>query len=37
MFGPQQRYQLLTDVAKLGFTRWPAYLNPNAPPPQPQS
>ena len=36
MFGPQQRYALLTDVAKLkGFTRWPAYLNPNAPPPQP--
>lgn len=37
MFGPQQRYQLLSDVAKLkGFTRWPAYLDPNAPPVQQQ-
>lgn len=37
MFGPQQRYQMLTDIAKLkSFTRWPAYLDPNAPPPQPQ-
>jgi hypothetical protein len=37
MFGPQQRYQMLSDIAKLkSFTRWPAYLDPNAPPPQPQ-
>lgn len=37
MFGPQQRYQMLSDIAKLkGFTRFPAYLDPNAPPPQPQ-
>lgn len=36
MFGGQQRYAMLTDIAKLkGFTRFPAYLNPNAPPPQP--
>jgi hypothetical protein len=37
MFGPQQRYQMLADIAKLkGFNRFQAYLNPNAPPPQPQ-
>jgi hypothetical protein len=37
MFGPQQRYQLLSDIAKLkSFTRWPAYLDPNAPPVQQQ-
>jgi hypothetical protein len=37
MFGPDQRYQLLSDIAKLkSFTRWPAYLNPKAPPVQQQ-
>ena len=37
MFGPQQRYEMLTDIAKLkSFTRFPAYLNPNAPPVQQQ-
>jgi hypothetical protein len=37
MFGPPQRYEMLKDIAKLkGFTRFAAYLNPNAPPPQPQ-
>ena len=37
MFGPQQRYQMISDIAKLkGFTRFPAYLDPTAPPPQPQ-
>jgi hypothetical protein len=37
MFGPPQRYEMLKDIAKLkGFTRFQAYLNPNAPPPQPQ-
>lgn len=37
MFGPPQRYAMLSDIAKLkGFTRFQAYLDPNAPPPQPQ-
>ena len=37
MFGPQQRYAMISDVAKLkGFNRFQAYLDPNAPPPQPQ-
>ena len=37
MFGPPQRYAMLSDIAKLkGFNRFQAYLNPNAPPPQPQ-
>jgi hypothetical protein len=36
MFGGKQRYEMLHDVAKLkGFTRFSAYLDPNAPPPQP--
>ncbi|MFI4971144.1 MAG: hypothetical protein ACHP7H_00575 [Hyphomicrobiales bacterium] len=36
MFGPKQRYEVLHDIAKLkGFTRFSAYLDPNAPPPQP--
>jgi predicted metalloprotease with PDZ domain len=36
MFGPQQRYAMLKDVAKLkGFTNFAAYLDPKAPPPQP--
>lgn len=36
MFGPKQRYEMLKDVAKLkGFNRFAAYLDPNAPPPQP--
>jgi hypothetical protein len=35
-FGPKQRYEMLHDIAKLkGFTRFSAYLDPNAPPPQP--
>jgi hypothetical protein len=35
-FGMPQRYAMLHDVAKLkGQTNFPAYLNPNAPPPQP--
>lgn len=37
MFGPEQRYEMLKDIAKIkGFTRFEAYLNPKAPPPQPQ-
>lgn len=37
MFGPPQRYEMLKDIAKLkGFNRFQAYLDPNAPPPQPQ-
>jgi hypothetical protein len=37
MLGPEQRYAMLSDAAKLkGFTRWPAYLNPKAPPVQQQ-
>lgn len=36
MFGPMQRYAMLKDVAKLkGFTNFSAYLDPKAPPPQP--
>lgn len=36
MFGAKQRYEMLHDIAKLkGFTRFSAYLDPNAPPPQP--
>jgi hypothetical protein len=36
MFGPKQRYEMLHDIAKLkGFTRFSAYLDPNAPPPGP--
>jgi hypothetical protein len=36
MFGGQQRYEMLHDIAKLkGFTRFAAYLDPKAPPPQP--
>jgi hypothetical protein len=36
MFGGKQRYAMLKDVAKLkGFTNFNAYLDPNAPPPQP--
>jgi hypothetical protein len=36
MFGQKQRYEALHDIAKLkGFTRFSAYLDPNAPPPQP--
>jgi hypothetical protein len=36
MFGPKQRYSMLHDVAKLkGFTNFQSYLDPNAPPPQP--
>lgn len=36
MFGPQQRFAMLKDVAKLkGFNNFSAYLDPNAPPPQP--
>jgi hypothetical protein len=36
MFGPKQRYEVLHDIAKLkGFTRFSAYLDQNAPPPQP--
>jgi hypothetical protein len=36
MFGPQQRFEMLHDVAKLsGFNRFAAYLDPKAPPPQP--
>ena len=36
MFGPVQRYSMLKDVAKLkGFKNFGSYLNPNAPPPQP--
>jgi hypothetical protein len=32
----KQRYEMLHDIAKLkGFTRFSAYLDPNAPPPQP--
>lgn len=37
MFGPKQRYEMLSDIAKLkSFTRFPAYLDPNAPPVQQQ-
>lgn len=37
MFGPQQRYAMLGDISKLkGFTRFSAYLDPNAPPVQQQ-
>jgi hypothetical protein len=37
MFGPPQRYEMLKDIAKLkGFNRFAAYLDPKAPPPQPQ-
>jgi hypothetical protein len=37
MFGPKQRYEMLKDIAKIkGFTRFEAYLDPKAPPPQPQ-
>lgn len=37
MFGPPQRYAMLHDAAKLsGMVGFPNYLNPNAPPPQPQ-
>jgi hypothetical protein len=36
MFGPQQRFEMLHDMAKLsGFNRFSAYLDPKAPPPQP--
>lgn len=36
MFGQKQRYEMLHDIAKLkGFTRFAAYLDPNAPPPGP--
>jgi hypothetical protein len=36
MFGGPQKYSMLKDVAKLkGFTNFQSYLNPNAPPPQP--
>lgn len=36
MFGGKQRYEMLHDIAKLkGFTRFAAYIDPNAPPPQP--
>ena len=36
MFGPKQRYAMLKDVAKLkGFNNFSSYLDPNAPPPQP--
>jgi hypothetical protein len=35
-FGMKQRYEMLHDIAKLkGFTRFAAYLDPNAPPPGP--
>ncbi|MGY3589366.1 portal protein [Bradyrhizobium sp. USDA 4350] len=35
-FGPKQRFEMLHDIAKLkGFNRFAAYLDPNAPPPQP--
>lgn len=35
-FGLKQRYEMLHDIAKLkGFTRFAAYLDPNAPPPGP--
>lgn len=35
-FGMKQRHEMLTDIAKLkGFTRFSAYLDPNAPPPPP--
>lgn len=36
MFGQKQRYEMLHDISKLkGFTRFAAYLDPNAPPPGP--
>jgi hypothetical protein len=36
MFGQKQRYEMLHDISKLkGFTRFSAYLDPNAPPPGP--
>ncbi|MBW7970953.1 hypothetical protein [Bradyrhizobium sp. BR 10289] len=36
MFGGKQRYEMLHDIAKLkGFSRFAAYLDPNAPPPGP--
>jgi hypothetical protein len=36
MFGKKQRYEMLHDVSKLkGFTRFSAYLDQNAPDPQP--
>jgi hypothetical protein len=36
MFGPKQRFSMLKDAAKLkGFTNFASYLDPNAPPPQP--
>jgi hypothetical protein len=36
MFGQKQRYEMLHDIAKLkGFNRFSAYLDPDAPPPQP--
>lgn len=36
MFGQKQRYEMLHDIAKLkGFTRFAAYLDPNAEPPGP--
>lgn len=36
MFGPKQRYSMLKDVAKLKrFNNFSSYLDPNAPPPQP--
>jgi hypothetical protein len=35
-FGVKQRYEMLTDIAKLkGFNRFAAYLDPSAPPPGP--
>ena len=35
-FGMKQRHEMLTDIAKLkGFSRFSAYLDPNAPPPPP--
>lgn len=36
MFGQKQRYSMLKDIAKLkGFKNFSSYLDPNAPPPQP--
>jgi hypothetical protein len=36
MFGQKQRYEMLHDIGKLkGFNRFAAYLDPNAPAPQP--